>query len=225
MKELFDGVNPELVMFDLDGTLVDSVPDLAVAIDRMLQALDRPLAGVGKVRNWVGNGAAVLVRRALADNMSVDAHEEELYEKGLSLFMAFYAKATADQSQLYPGALACLKLLKENRIKMGLVTNKPISFTRTMLDGFELTGFFEVILGGDSLAKKKPDPLPLQEIMRQCGVAADRALMVGDSISDVSAARAAGCAVACVPYGYNHGECISLSAPDLMVERLDHLLR
>lgn len=224
MKQLFDGVNPELVMFDLDGTLVDSVPDLAAAVDKMLLGLGRPLAGIDKVKGWVGNGASVLVKRALVDDIEVGVLEVGLYERGFALFMEFYAEATADQSQLYPGAMECLKGLKEQKVKMALVTNKPIRFTRAMLEEFELSGFFEVVIGGDSLAKKKPDPLPLLEIMRQCGVSADKVLMVGDSISDLNAARAAGCAVACVPYGYNHGECISLAGPDVVVERLDCLL-
>ncbi|WP_067865271.1 phosphoglycolate phosphatase [Neptuniibacter marinus] len=224
MRQLFGGQYPDLVMFDLDGTLVDSVPDLACAIDKMLLALGLPEAGVDKVIGWVGKGAAALVRRALLDASHAAMVDESLFEQAYALFLRFYGEATADQSQLYPGALECLEGLVEQDIKLGLVTNKPIDFTHSMLTGFGLERFFSVVLGGDSLAKKKPDPLPLLDAMRRCDVAAENSLMVGDSINDVSAARAAGCPVVCVPYGYNHGEAISLAKPDLIVDRLDLLL-
>jgi phosphoglycolate phosphatase len=224
VRQLFSGQLPELIMFDLDGTLVDSVPDLASAIDKMLVALGRDEAGVDKVVRWVGNGATALVRRALVDAFGAVPVDDGLFDHGYELFLRFYGEATADQSQLYSGALACLEGLKGQGIKLALVTNKPLAFTQTMLAGFGLDGFFSVVLGGDSLPQKKPDPSPLLEAMRQCGVKAEHSLMVGDSVNDVRAARAAGCPVACVPYGYNHGDAISLSKPDLIVDRLDQLL-
>ncbi len=224
MRHLFDGQYPKLVLFDLDGTLVDSVPDLASAVDRMLIALLRPAAGVEKVRCWVGNGAPMLVKRALADCMCPSDADDPLFEKAYALFLQFYGESTAGDSVIYPGVLRCLQGLREAGVPMGLVTNKPIHFTHHLLSGMKIDHFFGVVLGGDSLAKKKPDPLPLQEIMRRFEVSPAETLMVGDSISDVNAARAAGCAIACVPYGYNHGEDIAMSDPDLMVERLDMLL-
>ena len=211
-------------MFDLDGTLVDSIPDLAQAVDKMLHALGRPVAGIDKVACWVGNGASVLVRRALAGGLCDQQIDESLFKQAYPLFLQFYGEATSDQSELYPGALECLEGLKKQGVKLGLVTNKPILFTRSMLEGFQLDGFFDVVLGGDSLAEKKPDPMPLLEVMRRCDVQSEKALMVGDSVSDVRAARAAGCSVVCVSYGYNHGQPISLSEPDLVVDRLDQLL-
>jgi phosphoglycolate phosphatase len=228
VQHLFSGIDPELVLFDLDGTLVDSVPDLTNAVDCMLTELGRAEAGIENVRRWVGNGASVLVKRALANNLLTDSAEEasndELYDQAYSLFLAFYGQSTTDKSKLYPGALLCLQGFKAKGIRMGLVTNKPIVFTNSMLKDLELDIFFDAVLGGDSLSKKKPDPLPLQSIMQSYNVDPGKTLMVGDSVSDVRAARAAGCRVACVPYGYNHGDNIAQAEPDLIVERLDLLL-
>lgn len=223
MQELFEGQNPKLVLFDLDGTLVHSVPDLAQAIDRMLVAIDRLPAGIDKVGQWVGNGAAVLVRRSLADDMAGEGVDESLFDKAYELFLAFYSESTSDLSELYPGVLECLEWMRERGVKLGVVTNKPISFTHSMLEGFGISDFFEVVLGGDSLSERKPHPMPLQEAMKRCGTEPQNTLMVGDSVNDVAAARAAGCPVVCVPYGYNHGEDIALSNPDKIVGRLDHL--
>lgn len=222
MQRFFAGKDPKLVLFDLDGTLVDSVPDLAQAIDRMLVEIDRLPAGVEKVRNWVGNGAAVLVKRALSGTMH-PAKELDGFDHAYALFLKFYAQATADKSELYSGVEQCLKTLQARGIQLGVVTNKPICFTETMLDGFSLSEYFQVVLGGDSLAQKKPEPEPLLSAMDACDAAPHNTLMVGDSSTDVRAARAAGCSVVCVPYGYNHGEDIALAKPDLVIENLSYL--
>ena len=222
IKQLFAGRLPQLVLFDLDGTLVDSVPDLAQAVDQMLQALGRPVAGEAKVRTWVGNGAAMLVKRALADSMQ-PSYEDAEFDRAYALFLQFYGAATAESSQLYPGATACLSALADAGVAMGLVTNKPITFTRTMLESFDLDRYFQVVLGGDCLAQKKPSPEPLLEAAKRCGADISQTLMVGDSKSDLAAARAANCPVACVPYGYNHGLDIADFKPDLLVEQLDQL--
>lgn len=224
MRELFAGQEPKLVLFDLDGTLVDSVPDLANALDRMLLELGQAPAGVDKAREWVGNGAPVLVRRALTGEMDSEVACQETYEKAYALFLKFYGEATSDQSVLYEGVKACLDGLHAKNIQLGVVTNKPIEFTHSMLEGFELQDYFSVVLGGDSLPQKKPSPEPLLEAMKHCGASASETLMVGDSKSDVGAARAAGCPVICVPYGYNHGESIENSSPDRIVNSLAELV-
>lgn len=226
MRQLFEGQDPELILFDLDGTLVDSVPDLAAAVDEMLRALERPLAGLDKVRQWVGNGAPMLVQRALTgeQNPNAEAIDPVLFDKAFGLFMSAYGNSASHSSTLYPGVMACLQGLHARGIKLGVVTNKPIQFTHPILDEFGLSPFFSVVLGGDSLPQKKPSPEPLWHAMALAGVAAEYTLMVGDSKSDIGAARAAGCAVVAVPYGYNHGEPIQNYKPDLLVERLDQLL-
>lgn len=224
MRQLFADENPKLVLFDLDGTLVDSVPDLAHAIDRMLLELGKETAGIERVRSWVGNGASVLVQRALAGSIEAQIGNPDEFEKAYALFLKFYGEHTADQSCLYEGVEECLVALQNQQIKMGLVTNKPIQFTRTMLAGFKLDDYFDVVIGGDSLPQKKPSPEPLLEAMASCSATPSETLMVGDSKSDVGAARAAGCPVICVPYGYNHGEDIARYAPDLIVKSLAELV-
>lgn len=224
MWHLFADKKPKLVLFDLDGTLVDSVPDLANAIDRMLLELGKETAGIERVRSWVGNGAAVLVQRALSGSMEVLVSNPDEFEKAYALFLKFYGEHTADQSCLYEGVEECLMSLQNQKIKMGLVTNKPIQFTLTMLAGFKLNGYFDVVIGGDSLPQKKPSAKPLLEAMARCSASPSETLMVGDSKSDVVAARAAGCPVICVPYGYNHGEDIAKYEPDLIVQSLAELV-
>lgn len=226
MKHLFKGQNPELVLFDLDGTLIDSVPDLAEAVDSMLLTLGREAVGVSHVRHWVGNGAPMLVKRALTGEQEPDdsALDDALFEQAFELFMEAYGNNTAHSSELYPGVVACLEGLKRRGIRMGLVTNKPIRFTYPLLEEFGLSGFFDVVLGGDSLPVKKPDPGQLFHAMQELGVKPENTLMVGDSRNDIGAAKAAGCPVVAVPYGYNHGEPVELSQPDLIVEQLDQLV-
>lgn len=224
MKSLFQGRYPQAVLFDLDGTLVDSVPDLTQAVDRMLVVFGMPAAGESAVRQWVGNGAQMLVKRALAGQLTVPELEDARFNDAYQLFLQFYAESTADKSVLYPGVLECLQKLKALQIKMAVVTNKPMQFTTPMLAGFAIDAYFDVVLGGDSLAVKKPAPEPLWQAMKQLDVDVADTLMIGDSVNDLQAARAAGCPVVCVPYGYNHGEDIADSKPDLLVERLDQLI-
>ncbi|MBY4676084.1 phosphoglycolate phosphatase [Marinobacterium arenosum] len=225
MRTLFDGRDPKAVLFDLDGTLVDSVPDLAQAVDRMLVELGRAEAGEARVRQWVGNGAQLLVKRALCGQLSLDGVAEDAqFDRAYRLFLQFYGEHTSGFSTLYPGVLDCLDGLRQRGIALAVVTNKPMRFTEPMLAGFGLSDYFQCVLGGDSLSVKKPDPAPLLQAMRQLGSGPADTLMVGDSVNDLRAARAAGCPVACVPYGYNHGEPIAVSKPDLLVERLDQLL-
>lgn len=226
MRRLFGGELPQAVLFDLDGTLIDSVPDLAHAADRMLKRMGQEPVGETAVRQWVGNGAQMLVKRALARHIDIDGLKlnDAVFEHAYQLFLQYYGEQTADRSALYAGVLDCLDQLKVSGVPMAVVTNKPMQFTTPMLDGFGLSGYFDCVLGGDSLAVKKPDPQPLLHAMDVLGSSPETTLMVGDSVNDLRAARAAGCPIACVPYGYNHGANIADSAPDLMVEQLDKLL-
>ena len=226
MQSLFRGQLPELVLFDLDGTLLDSVPDLALATDQMLQALQLDPAGETAVRSWVGNGAQVLVQRALTGQQDPDISsiDPDLFERAFTLFLDCYGKCSAERSQLYPGVLEYLDWLSSRDVKMGLVTNKPIRFTLPLLETFNLDRYFGLVLGGDSLEQKKPDPLPLQHAMHEFSSMPDMTLMVGDSKSDIRAAQAAGCPVVAVTYGYNHGEPVADYAPDLIVDNLLELL-
>ncbi len=154
MRQLFAGAWPHLVLFDLDGTLVDSVPDLAQAVDQMLLQLGRSPAGVDKVRIWVGNGAAMLVRRALADDFAPVAIDDGVFSAAYELFLQAYEKSVSARSELYPGVRECLEGLQKQGVTLGLITNKPIAFTNTLLEGLGLQPYFRVVYGGDSLSEK-----------------------------------------------------------------------
>ncbi|MES1926487.1 phosphoglycolate phosphatase [Salinisphaera sp. T31B1] len=209
-----------LVVFDLDGTLIDSAPDLAMAVDRTLADHDLPAAGIDKVRHWVGNGSHKLVERALAD---ADAHGVSI-DEAHTRFLAHYAKAPCERTQLYDGVTECLTALRDRDFDLMLVTNKPIAFLPAILDTLGLTDYFSLTLGGDSLAEKKPHPAPLLHAARQGDIPPGAGLMVGDSRHDVAAGKAAGFRTVAVTYGYNHGDPISQSGPDHLVDSLAELV-
>ena len=213
---------PKLVLIDLDGTMVDSVPDLAYCTDEMMKALGRPAWGEAKVRMWVGNGVERLVMRALTNELWVDPDPAE-FQKALPIYMELYANNTSGRSCLYEGVVEGLGYLKASGIKIGCVTNKAAAFTVPLLKDMAIYDWFDLVVSGDTTAKKKPDPMPLLYAAEKLGVAAVDCLMVGDSMHDVQAARNAGFQVVCVPYGYNHGEDIRVAKPDQVVESLADL--
>ncbi len=210
---------PKLVLIDLDGTLVDSVPDLAYCADEMMKALGRPVWGESKVRMWVGNGVERLVMRALTNELWVDPDPAEL-QKALPIYMDLYAKNTSVRSCLYEGVIEGLEYLNASGLKVGCVTNKAEAFTLPVLKSMGIYDYFELVVSGDTTPKKKPDPMPLLYAAEKLGVAPEHCLMVGDSIHDVQAARNAGFQVVCVPYGYNHGQDIREANPDAVIETL-----
>ncbi|MDR6356037.1 phosphoglycolate phosphatase [Pseudomonas psychrotolerans] len=159
LVRLGGGHPPELVMFDLDGTLLDSAPDLAAAVDAMLERLGRPSAGLEKIRLWIGNGARVLVRRALADDMQHDAVDDAAADRALALFMELYGGSHA-LTRVYPGVLDSLALLRTLGVRLAVITNKPERFVAPLLADMGL-GDFDWIVGGDTLPQQKPDPAGL----------------------------------------------------------------
>jgi phosphoglycolate phosphatase len=211
-----------MVLIDLDGTLVDSVPDLAFCVDEMMRRLGRPPHGEARVRDWVGNGVERLTKRALLGQLDGEPEAEE-FALAYPLFLDLYAARTSQDSRLYPGVLEGLAWLREEGFKLGCVTNKAARFTLPLLENLGIRGYFGIVISGDSLPAKKPDPLPLLHAAEFFGVQAEQALLVGDSMSDVKAARAAGFQIVCVSYGYNHGEDIRLSRPDAVIDSLAEL--
>lgn len=212
----------KLVLFDLDGTLVDSIPDLAWCVDEMMGKLGLPAPGEEGARTWIGNGVQKLVERALTGDMD-GVPDPELFEKAYAIFLELYAENTSKRSHVYPGVLEGLAAVKAAGLRVSCVTNKAAQFTDSILRELELFDAFEMIVAGDTLPEKKPHPMPLLHVAESCGIAPEHCLMVGDSRSDVRAARAAGFRILCVSYGYNHGEDIRSYHPDLVVDSLAEL--
>jgi phosphoglycolate phosphatase len=210
---------PEMILIDVDGTLVDSVPDLAFCVDEMMQQLGQEPWGEARVRNWVGNGVERLVRRALVGQLDGEPSDAD-FAKAYPIFLDLYADNTSKRSVLYPRVREGLDYLQAAGYSLGCVTNKAKQFTEPLLKDLGIFDKFAIVVSGDTLEHKKPHPAPLLHAAEFFQVEPSRALMVGDSISDVKAARAAGFAIACVPYGYNHGEDIRLAKPDLVIENL-----
>lgn len=222
----FNNSLPQAIFFDLDGTLVDSVPDLTFAIDAMLKQLHLPLAGEDRVRNWVGNGADALIKHALTYGLNVTSADESIdgyFAQARPLFFAGYEKNLSQRSAVYAGVIATLVSLQEKKIPLALITNKPIEFTLPLLKHLCLYEYFDVIIGGDSLAHKKPHPLPLEHAAQSLKKPIKCCLMVGDSRSDIQSARRAGCPVLAVSYGYNHGEPIENEQPDWVCNNLSDI--
>lgn len=221
MHRMLEGI--ALVAFDLDGTLIDSVPDLALAVDAALADLELPAVGEARVRDWVGNGSLVLMERALRHALERDP-DRALLERAHAAFLAHYGRDPGNHTRLYPGVREALDALRDRGLPLALVTNKPSAFIAPILEAFGLEGHFGLCLGGDSLTQKKPDPTPLRHVAAHFGVSPSACLMVGDSRHDIEAGRAAGFRTLAVPYGYNHGEPVRDSAPDGVVESLAELV-
>ncbi len=213
---------PELIMIDVDGTLVDSVPDLSWCLDETLKQVGLPPRGEAAAREWVGNGVIRIVERGIANDLNAD-HDPEIFEKAMPIFRELYAENTSKRSTLYPGVHEGMDYLKTLGIKIGCITNKDAEFTHPILKDLGLWDDFEIVISGDTLAKKKPDPLPLLHGAKELGADPKKSLMLGDSTSDVKAARAAGFEIICMSYGYNHGVDIRESKPDVVIDSMAEL--
>ncbi len=213
---------PEMVLIDLDGTLVDSVPDLAWCVDETMKVLDMPTRGEAKVRDWVGNGVPRLIERALVDDLNGQP-SDALYAKAAPIFMQFYADHPCDRSQLYPHVEQGLQWLLSQGIQLGCVTNKDEQFTLPILKKLAIYDYFKIVISGDTLPLKKPDPAPLLHGANFFDVQPSEAMMLGDSMSDVKAARAAGFNIVCMSYGYNHGIDIRTAKPDAVIDTFAEL--
>ena len=215
--------NIAALFFDLDGTLVDSVPDLTAAINVMLRQLELPAREEVQVRAWVGNGMDNLIRRALVGEMDGSRADPELFARAKPLYRAAYADHISVYSALYPGVREGLADLHAVRFPMACVTNKPAEFARPLLERLGIGEFFATVVGGECIPQPKPAPDALLLCAERLGIPVAQGLMVGDSINDVGAARNAGCPIVCVPYGYNHGRDIRDAAPDAVIESIAEL--
>lgn len=213
---------PKLVMIDVDGTLVDSVPDLAYCVDVLMGQLNRAKWGEQKVRHWVGNGVAKLVERALTGEMEGTVNSAD-FDKAYKIFLQLYAANISKRSYLYEGVRAGLDYLKSQDFILVCVTNKAAQFTQPLLQDLGIFADFSMIISGDTLPKQKPDPLPLLYAAEHFAIPPQQSLMLGDSISDVKAARGAGFAIICMSYGYNHGVDIAAAKPDAVIDCMTEL--
>jgi phosphoglycolate phosphatase len=179
-----------------------------------------------QIRKWVGNGAQILIQRALCGNSTIDEHLDPAHAaEALDIFLTFYAQNLCNTTTPYPHVVATLHSLKAAHYRLAIITNKPFAFVAPILKSLEIDSLFELILGGDSLEKKKPDPLPLLHACQKLNIPTDRCVMIGDSKNDILAAKAAGMQSIGVTYGYNYDEPISSYAPDLVIEKFSELLK
>jgi phosphoglycolate phosphatase len=215
---------PAMVLVDVDGTMVDSVPDLAWCVDRMMETIGLPSHGEARVRQWVGNGVERLVKRALTGTLEGEP-PAETYDRALPIFLDLYQANTSTRSRLYPGVREGLDLLTERGLQLGCVTNKAARFTEPLLAALGVASYFSMVVSGDTLPERKPEPMPLLYAARYFGAEPSQSLMVGDSISDVKAARAAEFSIVCMSYGYNHGLDIRDFGPDAVIDSMAELAR
>lgn len=212
----------EALLFDLDGTLLASAPDLTTAIDRMLGELGFVEAGIERVSKWVGDGARQLVIEAL--QFAHAQLDDALVNRALQIYQRHYGACLTERSYLFPGVCEALQFLHAQGLRMACVTNKGAHFTEPLIDHFGLRQWLPVVISGDTLPQRKPDPAPLLEACRRLEIAPVRAIMIGDSRNDVRAARAANMPVICVRHGYNHGRSIADEGPDVIIDSFTDLI-
>jgi len=210
---------PEAAIVDLDGTMVDTVGDFEAALGLALADLGFAPVTRAFISRTVGKGSEHLIERTLAEAGA----PASLYGDAWARYQHHYLSINGTRSEVYPGVIEGLSALKSRGVRLACITNKPTAFARPLLALKGLDEYFDHAFGGDAFARKKPDPLPLLKACEALGSEPARTLMVGDSSNDAQAARAAGCPVVLVSYGYNHGEPVASASPDAVIGRLDEL--
>ena len=216
----------ELIIFDMDGTLIDSVPSLAYAINYMLRELKKSEYPEDTIRKWVGNGADILVKRALVGSKDYEGKDidSNYFKKAKSIFLEFYGNNLNSKTTLYPRVKDSLEKLKNRGYTLALATNKPIEFVGDMLEYFNIKSYFTIYLGGGSVEYKKPHPQILLKILEELKVKADKSVMVGDSSSDILAAKAAKIDSIALTYGYNQGIDLKTLNPTIICDNFEEIL-
>lgn len=211
----------DAAIIDLDGTMVDTLGDFSAALNAMLADLQLPAIAPDAIEAMVGKGSEHLIRSVLAHVRVADI--EALYPQAWARYQQHYLAINGQYARVYDGVREGLEALRAQGLRLACLTNKPLSFAQPLLRAKGLDGLFEQVFGGDSFARKKPDPLPLRKTCEALGSAPARTLMVGDSSNDAQAARAAGCPVALVSYGYNHGQPVRAVDADAFLDNLCEL--
>ncbi|MDR0225994.1 MAG: phosphoglycolate phosphatase [Burkholderiaceae bacterium] len=211
----------DAAIVDLDGTMVNTLGDFAQALNRMLADLHLPAIAAPAIEHMVGKGSEHLIRSVLAHVGAADV--DAVYDQAWQRYEHHYLQLNGQFAEVYPGVIEGLQALRARGLRLACLTNKPLSFARPLLAQKGLAPLFEQVFGGDSFARKKPDPLPLLKTCEALGTEPGRTLMLGDSSNDARAARAAGCPVVLVSYGYNHGEPVREVDADGFVDSLADL--
>ncbi|MHB1247213.1 MAG: phosphoglycolate phosphatase [Sulfuriferula sp.] len=207
------------VVIDLDGTLLDTAPDLAHAAELMMAELNMPPVALATIKTYIGNGVSRLVKRVLTGSMDAEP-DTALFERAYPIYQKHYGAHVSLHSRPFPGVVEGLQALREMGVHVACITNKAEAFTIPLLRDTGLLDYFELVLSGDTLPKRKPDPLPLLHACKHFGVEPGELLLIGDSLNDTQAARAAGSSVFCVPYGYNRGRPVTELDQDAVVASL-----
>ena len=216
--------NKELFIFDLDGTLIDSVPDITLGVNDTLTEFSLPNFSEDEVRVWVGNGAEKLMERALEASFTKIGEKKDLsFSEVMDSYFKNYRKNLTVNTYAYKGVVNALNQLKERNIKMAIVTNKPFDFIAPVLKFIGIKEYFSLWLGADSLPTKKPNPEPLLHICKELNISPEKAIMVGDSKNDILAAQNAKINSIGLTYGYNYNEPISAYSPDIVLDNLSDI--
>ncbi len=216
----------DAAMVDLDGTLVDTLGDFHAALNRMLAELQLPAIAASAIESMVGKGSEHLIESVLKHALALDRQAqaaikiEAIYPAAWDSYQRHYAAINGEFARVYPGVPEGLHSLRRAGLRLACLTNKPQVFAEGLLRAKGLDGFFDHVFGGDAFARKKPDPLPLLQTCAALGTPPARTLMLGDSSNDAQAARAAGCPVLLVDYGYNHGQPITSVDADGYLQRI-----
>ncbi|MDO8654100.1 MAG: phosphoglycolate phosphatase [Undibacterium sp.] len=209
----------QAVIIDLDGTMLDTAPDFLVAINGMRAEFALAALTIDTIKNFVGKGSENLIQRVLAVDFT-EAQVEQHFDAALATYQRHYLAINGNYSSLYPDVIEGLQAMRAEGLRLACVTNKPLNFTLPLMAKKGLDSYFEIVYGGDSFPRKKPDPMAMLQVCSDFNLAPKQVLAIGDSSNDAQAARAAGCPVLHVPYGYNHGEAIQNVDTDGIVETL-----
>jgi phosphoglycolate phosphatase len=213
----------ELIIFDLDGTLINSIPDITLAINKMLSQYDAPPLTDVQVEPLVGNGAKLLVKRSLELSMNTQEVPNELFEEAFANYFTAYSNDVCVETFLYPDVLETLSYLHKKGYKMVICSNKPFHFMEPILEKLTIKPFISYWIGEDSLSEKKPSATPLLHVAHEMKISLEKSIMVGDSKNDILAAHNAGIPCIGLTYGYNYNENIADYNPTIVVDRFAEL--